>query len=623
MPCGGDGSKSRRRISWVERVVFRALLQLGVLIIGAYMLLGCSLEAAPTVPTETYINQATAKVLTPTATATPVPPTATPTVTPTQTPIPTSTTTPTPTTAPTVTPLPTATTDPQLADLGYCRTTFGPKEGGRFSARLTSIEARRAGLLDQLTLTFGDVQGSVYGSASCVDGADWRQFDRATGTEPPDPKVLVLSLPAWAHDEAWSRSPITQTTTINGAGSFSRVNFAADPLNSRGTMIGIGLRQALPFRVRIEDQPVRIVVEVQRDARIEPREDPLGQPAGQIDPPNRPIFFLQNYDAWRFENGQSQPLTTTKELETSLAVSPDGATLAVCRAPADTDPAALPYGVRASLWVMRATGGEERLLADVGGCADLRFAPSGKTISFTANTASVPPAVLAVWTVPLVGGEPHRVTPAGDEWSRFGALWLPDSRLIYSARNTSGLSVLFIRENDGTEREVTSQLLTGPMYRGIGQFIVGNDLLAVEALRSDEEGADLALLRFDGAAVAVEKRAFWQRPLAFSQDGLIYLSTACPSGVAQAYTVVRRDQGGTTSDLLRGRSLAGIGDVIAAGDKLLLTRIERPAPGIMGPQALAKTDSRGSLWMVTMDFQARREILSAPAPISGVRTSGP
>jgi dipeptidyl aminopeptidase/acylaminoacyl peptidase len=485
-----------------------------------------------------------------------------------------------------------------------------------------AIEATRVDAIDRVTLTFSDTQGLLHGSAQCIDSARWAALAH-TADEPRAGSVLALTLDEWAHDGAWAASPVTQTTTITDVASFSRVSFAADPLSSRGATIGISLPRALPFRVRLEDRPARIVVEVDPRDAPEAGDDPLGQPVGRIDPPAKPIFFLQNRDVWRFADGRTQPVTTTDELETSLAVSPDGETLAICRAPANSEPAALPYDVRASLWVMRADGSEERQLADVGGCADLQFAPSGKTISFTANTAPAPPALLSVWTVPVVVGEPRPATPIGDEWSRWGAAWLPDSRLIYHARQGSGLSVLFIREVDGSEREVSSQVLTGPAYKGIGELVVGPDMLAVEALRANEDGADLVLLRFDGSEVAVERRAFWQRPLAFLGDDLFYLATECPSEVAQAYTLLRRRPGNPVEELLRGRSFAGIGEVASVGDALLVNRIDQPVPGLRGPRAVPPAETRSSLWAVARDGSARREIVDAPVPIMDIRPSGP
>jgi dipeptidyl aminopeptidase/acylaminoacyl peptidase len=433
--------------------------------------------------------------------------------------------------------------------------------------------------------------------------------------------VLAISLDDWAHDQLWQQSPLTQTHVLTGTSLLQAISFSADPLASRGTTIGIGLSRTAPFRIRLQDQPDRLVVEVDRTTRISAADDQLTQPLGRIALPEQPIFFLQNHDVWRLRDGGAEPVTTTAALETALAVAPDGETIAVCRAPADTDPASLPYAVRASLWIIQVGGNEERLLADVGGCADIEFAPDGKTITFTANTAAAPPGALSIWTVPTIVGDPTPVTPLADEWDRFDSSWLPDGRLIYRARHQSGLSVLFVREENGGEREISARLLTGSRYGGIGSLVVGEDMLAVEALRSNGGGADLVLLRFDGTEVAVERRAFWQRPLAFLPSGLLYLSTNCASNVVQQYTLIRRQPTGTLDELVRGTSTAGLGDAVALGDAMLISRYSEPQPGLRGPQALPADDSPGSLWLVAGDGTARRELHRAPVPVNQIGLS--
>ena len=144
-------------------------------------------------------------------------------------------------------------------------------------------------------------------------------------------------------------------------------------------------------------------------------------------------------------------------------------------------------------------GGDQRQLADAGGCADLRFSPSGRTVSFTSNTATAPATHLSVWTASIVVGEPQAVTTTDDEWNRSNAQWLPDSRLIYST-NDAGSSVLFVQDDDGSEREVSAHLLTGSHYAGIGDVVVGDTLLAVEALGKDRRSRPgVVALRRDGS----------------------------------------------------------------------------------------------------------------------------
>lgn len=592
-----------------------------------WLLLGCSLDAPPvpeSLATTTVVAQVTstaAEVLpSPTSTLQPTA-TTTATTTATATPDVTPSSVPTPTAEPDILPEapppapPSPTVSPELADMSYCETRFGPEDGARFSARLESIAAEQLEQIDRLTLTFADVTGTVHGMAGCIEAERWSALAGPDGQEAPDATILALKLDAWAHDDAWLASPISATAVVTGADSFERVSFAANNRRGRGTTIGIGLRRVLTFRVRVEQQPLRIIVDVDRTPRVDPLNDPLGRAAGRADLPDAPIFFIQNYDVWRFSAGRAQPVTSTAELETALAISPDGQTLAVCRAPADAEPTALPYKVRASLWVMASDGNDQRLLADVGGCADLRFAPSGRTISFTVNTSPGPTMLLGVWTVPIVVGDPQPATPIGDMWNRWGAQWLPDSRLLYHGTTDGGLSVLFIQDEDGTEREVSAQMLTGPRYDGIGDVVVGDDLLAVEALRNDEDGADLVLLRFDGTEVAVERRGFWQRPLLFQDGELLYLLTACRSEVVQQYTLMRRAADGTIDELLTGRTLAGIGEIALLGDQLILARSTAPRPGLKGPRAVPSEVSRTSLWELEDNGTIRREVYRSPVPV--------
>ncbi|HZG68293.1 MAG TPA: hypothetical protein VEZ12_16235 [Herpetosiphonaceae bacterium] len=588
-------------------VIRRRLLRTGLVGLSLWLLLSCSFVDPPP---DIADKEATLPPL-PTASAipTPRPPTAT------VTPRPTRTAVPTLTPAPTRTPAPTATPNPQLAGVGYCRTTFGPENEGRFSARLVEIEAEQLEFVDRVTFTFSDTTGLLHGSGACFEADEWRALAGPEGPEPPGAAVLAISLDDWAHDELWQQSPLTQTQVLTQTQSMEGISFATDQLASRGTTIGIGLPHAAPFRIRTEEQPVRLVVDVDRTTRLSAADDHLAQPVGRIALPEQPIFFLQNYDVWRLRDGRAEPVTTTADLETSLAVAPDGETVAICRAPAATDPANLPYAARASLWVMHVDGREERLLADVGGCADVKFAPNGRTIAFTANTAAAPPVALSIWTVPTIVGEPRPATPLADEWDRFDGRWLPDGRLVYRARHQSDLSVLFVRDEDGSEHEISALLLTGPRYHGVGGFVVGEDMLAVEVLRSSGGGADLVLLRFDGSEVAVERRAFWQRPLAFLPDGLLYLSTECSSNVVQNYTLIRRRPNGMFDELVRGTSTAGLGDTVTLGDAMLISRYAEPEPGLRGPQTTAVEDSPGSIWLIAGDGSARREVHRAPVPI--------
>lgn len=585
------------------------------------VLLGCTFDTpAPPQP----VNVQTARALTPQPTMTPPPATATPTATITAT-----ATAEAATTTPTAVDTATTTADdpePALVDVSYCRRQFGPVNGTRFSARLESVQTAQTDQFEQVTFVFTDTSAMLHGTASCISAAAWpSETDIGAGVA-PGAAVITIDLFDWAHDDLFAASPLTETAQISPSGVLEQVAFAADSLDSRGALLGIGLREARPFRVRVEDST--LIVEIARDS-TPPQDDPLGQSEGTLSEPSAPIFFLQAGDVYRLANGQAQPVAETPEREIGLAVSPDGQTLAVCRAPSDAEPFALPYGVRATLWTIGADGSDPQQLADVGGCAEPAFATSGRTIAFTANTAPSPPALLQVWTVPVVGGEATPVTGALDEWSRSEARWLADGRLVYRATNDSGQSIIYVRDDDGSEQELTASLLTGNTYIGIGEFIVNAESgqIALEALRSADDGADLVVLRANGTQVSAEKRGFWQRPLAFAGDELWYLTAECPSELVLSYTLHRRTAQGTIEDVLSGMTAAEIGSAMAQGDTLLYVRSGAAdgfsTLGVRGPALALADDVPSGIWGITADGAARAELFAADGAIEQIQSAAP
>jgi hypothetical protein len=574
------------------------------------LLTACAVDATPPAP----INRQTANALTPQPTT--PPPTATAGPTATSTAAPAETAAPSEETA-------TAIAEPgsDLVDVSYCQRAFGPADGTRFSARLSDIRAADLPQFEQLTFVFTDTDGLLHGSASCMFGAAWPSDLRYGATEAPGDAVIALRLDDWAHDDLFAASAITETVEITPSGLLERVSLAADPLESRGALLGIGLREPRPFRVRVQNN--ELIVEVARNAAYPPANDPLAQAAGSTPSLTKPVFLLQDGEVYRFENGQAQVVAASPELETGLAISPDGSLLAVCRAAADAEPFGLPYDVRATLWVMRPDGSDQRQLADVGGCAEPVFAASGRTIAFTANVATSPPAVLQVFSVPVVGGEATAATGELDEWSRFQPGWLPDGRLVYRASSDSGQSVIFVRDTDGRERELTAQMLTGQSYRGAGMFVIdpADGLLAIEALRANDDGADLVLLRPDGTQLAAEKRGYRNRPLAFTTDGLLYLTAECPSESVLSYTLHRRSAQGSIESLLSGDTGAGIGAVAVEGDTLLYTRTPSQAVGIRGGYSQPEPDAASAIWAISSDGSNRGELFAASSSITGLQVA--
>ncbi len=580
--------------SWLQGVLLLALL-----------LAGC-LEAPAPAP----VTRQTVAALTPQPTTTPLP---------TPTPRPTSTPQPTPT--PEVTPTVTATAVTQAPpDVSYCARPFGPASAARFSARLAAVRVGRTDDFDQVLFEFADASGQLHGVARCFFAEGWPAEADIGARAAPGEAVIALDLDDWAHDELFASSPLTQTITLTDTNLVYHVGFAANSLDSRGATLGVGLPAPRPFRVRVED--TTLVVEVARHLSFPPSDDPLGQAAGQLDAVAQPIFFLHNGDVYRLVDGRAEPIVETPDIEIGLAVSPDGMTLAVCRAPADAEPFALPYDARATLWTMRADGSEAQLLADVGGCAEPAFAASGRTIAFTANVAPGPPAVLQVWTVPVVGGTAEPVAGL-DEWNRSQPRWLADSRLLYRAANERGQAILLLRDADGEEREVTARMLSGAAYRGIGDYVVNPEsgLIAVEALRAGSDGADLVLLRDNGVQVASEQRGFWQRPLGFDGDDLLYLTADCPSQTVLTYTIYRRAARGTIAPLLSGNSAAGIGATLVVDESLFYVRTHDSDARLRGPRFDPALDAGSSLWRMSLDGADRAELISVDQGITALATA--
>jgi hypothetical protein len=528
---------------------------------------------------------------------------------PTQTPTPVATRVPTPVPTPT----------PVLAtgDMSYCQRSFGPTSNARFSARLSDIRVQEAEQFFQITFAFTDTDGMLHGQARCAWAAAWPSADLGS-SQAPGSAFIGLHLDQWAHDEAFEESIKFQPVDVAPGGPVQGIAFAADSLWSRGALIGIGLSGPRPFEVRLQESTLIVVIARGAAAAYPPSNDWLGQEQGDVAALDRPVFFLQNGDVYRLENGQAQPITSTVDRETALAVSLDGALLAVCRAPQDADPITAANEIRATLWVMRNDGADQRQLADVGGCADPTFDTSGSLIAFTTNVA----AVRQVWTVAIIGDEVQPVTAGMDEWNRHAPYWLKDGRLLYRANNDSGQAILVLNDN-GVEREISARLLTESPYHGVGRFVVDPvaELIAVEALYPDDAGADLVVLRLDGSQVAVEQRGFWQRPLAFTSDGLVYLTVECPATTVLRYSLRRRTAQGQVETLLSGSTADAIGAVVMLGEMLVYVRMDAPEVSPRGLVITPLPDTPSSVWLLADSGSVRTNVYEAPELIDNLVAS--
>jgi hypothetical protein len=595
---------------------------LGLLLICVLVFVaGC--EQQSIAEQETIKNQQTLEASTPSATPSPtITETPVPTLTPTSTPGPSPT--PSPTQPPTATPVPTptslpptATPNPALANFSLCTQTAGDPNGGRFSARVTGITTTVQPAFERLTigLTVAGDSAPPHATARCISAAD----DAAAGTVAgPGPYVLLVDLDGWLHDQAFRDSIISQTQTLSGTTVLKQLSLRFDQNDAAGATIAIGLEQPYPYRIIFEERPSRLVLEVAKSAPIGPSSDVLSVPNGNASP-DAPMYYLQDGDIWRYANGRTTNITDSPEAETALAYSPAADVVAFCRAA----PGAAPDDVLApsTLWTMKADGSEAAEAAAVGhSCAEPVFDPDGATIAFAVDDTGATPPRYSIWSVATAGGEPQRLTPASDEWSRFGPQWLADDRLIYAAAAEDGRSTLFVYSPDGREDDVGANLVVGDRYNALGrpQAAADGSMVAVEGLRATRDGADLVLLDARGAEVMTIGDGYWTRPLAWDTSGtLFYLRTSCDSTVAQSYTLHARGKGGDDRVIASGDTVSGLGAFAAVGKGLAYVSLAHAPLGSRGPLAVDRS-SASALWFWDVGGGDRAKLAEANSTILDV-----
>jgi hypothetical protein len=593
------------------------LLLICVLVFAA----GC--EQQSIAEQETIKNQQTLEASTPSATPSPtITETPLPTLTPTSTPGPSPT--PSPTQPPTATPVPTptslpptATPNPTLANFSLCIQTAGDPAGGRFSARIAGITTTVQPAFERLTigLTVAGDSTQPHATARCISAAD----DAAAGTVGgPGPYVLLLELDDWLHDSAFRASTVTQTQSLSGTTILKQLDLRYDPNDVSGATFAIGLEQPYPYRITFDERSAQLVLEVAKSASIGPSSDLLSLESGSASP-DAPIYYLQDGDIWRYANGKATNITDSPEAETALAYSPAADMVAFCRAA----PGAAPDDALApsTLWTMKADGSDAAEAAAVGhSCDEPAFDPDGATIAFAVDDTGAIPPRYSIWSVATEGGEPQRLTPPSDEWSRFGPQWLADERLIYAAAAEDGRSTLFVHSADGREEDVGASLVIGDRYRALGRPMAAFDgsLVAVEGLRATRDGADLVLLDAKGAEVMTVGDGYWTRPLAWDSSGtLFYLKTNCASAVAQSYALHARGKGGDDRVLANGDTLGGLGAFAATGKGLGYVTLSHAPPGPRGPLAIDRS-SASTLWFWDVSGGGRAKLAEANSAILDV-----
>ncbi|MFM2077095.1 MAG: hypothetical protein RJA49_985, partial [Actinomycetota bacterium] len=160
------------------------------------------------------------------------------------------------------------------------------------------------------------------------------------------------------------------------------------------------------------------------------------------------------------------------------------------------------------------------------------MSPDGHTIAFMLDRDTSD-----VWTVPVVGGVPTRVTtgrPIAAFWEDGNVVWSPDGeRLAYA----QGGRVMVVDATGGLPKDVCAG--SGPVWLGDDRLIIG------------VERGDTTVL------AVVEIANPWPRPIAVA--GADYVTAVVsPDRTRVAYTVFHRDDLNCTSlhvvDIATGRS---------------------------------------------------------------------
>lgn len=591
-----------------------------VLLLFAMLLIVAGCEQTSVAEQERVQGLATLEASTPSATptntATPEP-SATPTLTPTQGPTPTPTITP----LPSPTPLPpTPTPNPALAKFSFCNQTAGNVENGRFSAKITAISTTVEPAFERLTLTLDVPSDSVAPAAlvrclSALNDATLRG-DIGANTEG---YVLIMDMPGWLHDDRFSTSVATATTTLSGTQVLRSLSFRYDQNAAAGASIVLPLQEPRSFHVQLADKPTRLILDVAKTSTINASSDMLRVPAGNGATPGAPLFYVQDHDVWKFADGKPINLTNSPEAETDLAVDRANGRVAFCR----VEPGADPGDVLAAstLWIMTQNGGSIGELAAAGrSCAEPVFSPDGSTIAFTVNEGTSNPPRLSIYTVPVAGGEAQRITPSDDEWSRFGPQWLDNKRLVYSALAEDGRSTLFMTDGQ-QERDIGANLVVGDRYTALGRpYVAPNGAaIAVEGVRAGKPGTDLVLLDGSGKETATIGDNYSNRPLTWGADGtLYYLASACASDAVLDYTLHARASGGADQIIAAGTTLGSFGAFAATNNGLAYVALDRMSPDTGTPQMFAVA-SPGGLWFWNVSGGSRARLVEAKSAITTLK----
>lgn len=598
------------------------------LLLCTTLLFAAGCEQTSIAEQEAIKNAATLQAATPSATPSVTPtqtPTAPPTLTPTlgPSPTPTATALPTRTPNPTLTPLPpTPTPNAALAGFSLCSQTAGESDGGRFSAQVSGITTTIEPAFERVTIGLRVPANSAppHAVARCLGASD--DLPGASSTY-----SLLIDMGDWLHDDAFKTTAISPTGTLSGTTALKSVSYRFDPNAVAGATLAFGLEQPLPYRLTLETNPYRLVLDVAKSGAFGPGSDMLSVSTTSSVTPDAPLYYIQDGDVWKYAGGKAANLTKDGRAGqygavTDLAVSAAANALAFCAVSPGAD--AGDRLAQSSLWTLDLAGTvAQDLSGEVLACADPAFAPDGKTLAFSLAETDASPPRFSIWTVSADGGNGQRVSAPSDEWSRFGPQWIDGDRLVYAATAEDSRSTLFVHGPGNVEKDIGADLIKGETYRSLGRPLVAPDgsAIAVEALRAGG-GADLLLIDRDGAPMPSQRQiagGYWNRPLAWGAGGtLYYLNTTCASEVAQSYTLrTRALKSGEDKQVALGTSLGGLGSVAATGNGLAYVTVEHTPPGPRGPLRL-DAQSASALWFWDVAGGSRAKLVGASSAIGGV-----
>jgi hypothetical protein len=266
--------------------------------------------------------------------------------------------------------------------------------------------------------------------------------------------------------------------------------------------------------------------------------------------------------------------------------------------------------------------------ATAGG-GDTTFITTTANLTATATVAALPTATPSVNTVQGTTTKPFPVlTPreriTGGGWNRFAPQWVDEQTLVYAASAPDSRHTLFLFDTGlGVEQDIGAELQMVKntyRYNGFGNPTVSPDgrEIAVEAYRVDDDGTDLLLLDSQGNRKETIGEGYWNRPLAWGENGtLYYLTTECQSNLARHYSLYRRERSGEDQVVVAGITLETYGDAIALGDGEELAYVSaRALPGGEGFFKTSSPYSPSTLWYWDFTLGIRSELFTAPYGIT-------